>query len=256
MSVPGMSSSKMLRGLQERAARAAPAEVVEMVDGWWLRHAPDGAWWIGSVLPHGGEGTSDLLRRVVRAETFYAAHGSTPRFQICPPACAEQLDTVLEDRGYHRMGLVSIQVAPTGDVMQDPPAGSLRVRLEDHPTRAWLECWHEGRGHDGDPDVEWDMLGRIMLPSAYALATLGDAVVAVGRSVADTGWVGVFGMVTLPRARGQGAGRSVLHALASWAGEHQVERMYLQVEENNIPAIRLYGGSGFTEICRYHYRSA
>ncbi|MGO9343726.1 MAG: GNAT family N-acetyltransferase [Acidimicrobiales bacterium] len=257
MSVPSaMGSPEMLRGLQERAARATPAKVVEIVEGWWLRHAPDTAWWIGSVLPHGGEGVSDLLRRVVRAERFYAAHGSTARFQICPPACAEQLDTVLEERRYRRMGLVSIQVALTEDVRQHSPDGSLRVRLEDHPTRSWLESWHEVRGHGGDPDAEWDMLGRLALPSAYALAMLGDDVVAVGRSVEDTGWAGVFGMATLSLARGQGAGRSVLHALADWAGEHQVDRMYLQVEHDNVPAIRLYGSASFTEICSYHYRSA
>lgn len=45
---------------------------------------------------------------------------------------------------------------------------------------------------------------------------IGNGVVAVGRVVADEGWAGVFGMATLPRARGKGAGRSVLAALADW----------------------------------------
>jgi N-acetylglutamate synthase len=255
-SVATMSSSETLRSLQERAARATPADVLEIVDGWWLRHAPDSAWWIGAVLPHGGSETGDLLRRIVRAENFYAEHGTTARFEICPPACAAVLDHLLEDRGYRRVGLISTQVASTADVRGHSPAGSFEVRLQDRPTRLWLEFWHEVRRHAGDLNAERDMLGRVASPSAYALATLGDDVVAVGRSVADTGWAGVFGMATLPQARGRGAGRSVLHALADWAIDQQATRMYLQVERDNAAAMHLYERAGFAEICRYHYRTA
>jgi ribosomal protein S18 acetylase RimI-like enzyme len=31
--------------------------------------------------------------------------------------------------------------------------------------------------------------------------------------------------------------------------------MYLQVECDNTAALRLYERSGFTELCRYHYRT-
>ncbi|MQA27944.1 MAG: GNAT family N-acetyltransferase, partial [Micromonosporaceae bacterium] len=70
------------------------------------------------------------------------------------------------------------------------------------------------------------------------------------------GWAGVFGMATLPEARGKGAARDVLAAVADWAGAHRADRMYLQVERDNIPALRLYERTGFSEICGYHYRTA
>jgi GNAT superfamily N-acetyltransferase len=257
VSVPSaMSSSEMVRGLQERAARALPAEQVEDVEGWWLRHAPSCAWWVGTVLPHGDARPGELVRRVVGAEEFYAGHGAAARFQISPAACPEGLDTVLAERGYRRQSLVSFQVALTARVLEQVPAGSLRVRLDDRPTRAWFEVWHAVHGHGGAWSAEWDMLGRVERPCAYACAMIGDDVVAVGRAVADTGWAGVFGMATLPRARGKGAARSVLAALADWAGAHEADRMYLQVERDNIPALRLYERTGFSEICGYHYRTA
>jgi GNAT superfamily N-acetyltransferase len=78
----------------------------------------------------------------------------------------------------------------------------------------------------------------------------------VGRAVADTGWAGVFGMATLPQARGRGAARAVLAALAGWAGTHRADRMYLQVERDNMPALRLYGRMGFHAVSGYHYRAA
>jgi ribosomal protein S18 acetylase RimI-like enzyme len=84
----------------------------------------------------------------------------------------------------------------------------------------------------------------------------GDDIVAVGRAVADAGWAGVFGMATLPQARSRGAGRDVLATLAGWAGAHEADSMYLQVERDNIPALRLYERTGFREMCGFHYRTA
>jgi ribosomal protein S18 acetylase RimI-like enzyme len=39
------------------------------------------------------------------------------------------------------------------------------------------------------------------------------------------------------------------------AGDHGAAHMYLQVERDNA-ARRLYEHAGFTEPCRYHYRTA
>lgn len=252
MSVP--SGLEMVRGLQERAARALPAERVEDVDGWWLRHAPRCSWWVGTVLPHGDAGPGELAGRIAGVEEFYARHGVAARFQISPPACPDGLDAVLAERGYRRESPVSLRVASTARVLERVPAGSARVRVDERPTRAWFDAWRAVHRAGGDSRAEWDLLGRVDRPAAYARALAGDDVVAVGRAVADTGWAGVFGMATLPRARGKGAARAVLTALASWAGAHEAERMYLQVERDNVPALRLYERAGFRELSGYHYR--
>ena len=246
----------MVRGLQERAARALPAEHVEDAEGWWLRHAPSCSWWVGTVLPHGSATSGELPRLVARAEAFYAGHDAVTRFQISPGACPEGLDSVLEQRGYGRQCSMSLQVAPTPFVLEKTPGDALRVGLDGGPTGAWFEVWHAVHGDGRDFRPEWDMLDRVRQPSVYARAMIGDDVVAVGRAVADTGWAGVFAMATLPQARGKGAARSVLAALADWADAHGAGRMYLQVERDNIPALRLYGRTGFSEVCGYHYRTA
>ena len=251
-----MSTPDLVRALQERGARALPPENVEVRDGWWLRHAIGGAWWVGTVLPHADARGGELVRRVVAAEGFYADHAAPAGFQISPGACPGQLETILVARGYRRHSPMSLQVASTGDVLARVPAASLRVRVDDRPTRAWFEVWHAVHGHGGDPRSERDMLARVVRSSAYASAATGDGVVAVGRAVADTGWAGMFGMATLPRARGTGAARSVLAALAGWAGAHDAGRLYLQVERGNVPALRLYERAGFREVCPYHYRLA
>jgi ribosomal protein S18 acetylase RimI-like enzyme len=208
---------------------------------------------VGSVLPHGGAGSGELVRRVAGAEEFCAARGAIARFQISPGACPDGLDALLAGRGYRRQSPMSLQVAPVGEVLT---ARALPVVVADRPTPAWFDLWQAVLGHGADPRAEWDLLDRVDRPSGYASAMLDGIVVAVGRVVADTGWAGVFGLATHPRARGLGAGRSVLAALASWALAHGADSMYLQVERDNVPALRLYERAGFTEACAYHYRTA
>ncbi len=89
--------------------------------------------------------------------------------------------------------------------------------MNDLPTDGWFGVWQAVHGHGGDTRSEREMLERVDRPCAYARAISGGNVVAVGRAVADTGWAGLFGMATLPGARGKGAARDVLAALADWA---------------------------------------
>jgi ribosomal protein S18 acetylase RimI-like enzyme len=249
-------TAEVVRGLQARAARALPADETKEVEGWWLRHAPDGPWWVGSVLPYADAKPGELDRRVATAEHFYARRDATARFQISPGACPDGLDTALAERGYRRLGVMSLQVAPAAPAREPTSRATPQVHLDDRPTRPWFEVWHAMHGDGGDPRSGWNMLGRVEPPSAYVWATKGNRVLGVGRAVADRGWAGVFGMATVPEARGRGVARDVLAALAGWAHARDAECMYLQVAEDNIPARRLYERLGFVELTRYHYRAA
>ncbi|MDT7726150.1 MAG: hypothetical protein QOI21_2726 [Actinomycetota bacterium] len=251
---PVPRSAETVQGLQERVARALPAEHVEHVGGWWLRRSASSSWWTGTVLPHGDAGRDELVRMISSAERFYAGFGVPTRFQVSPGACPADLDATLAERGYRRGNPMSLQTASAVGVQAQPRPDGPEIRLTETPTPAWFEAWSAVHGHGSDQRIEWEMLGRVMQPSAYACALAGDEVIAVGRAVADSGWAGVFGMATLPAARGRGAARSILASLAGWAAANGAGGMYLQVECDNDPALRLYERAGFTEVCGYHYR--
>src|SRR5262249_20593671 len=88
------ASAGMIEGLQERAARAVPAQRVQNDDGWWLQHDHRCSWWVGTVLPPHQAVPDELVHRVVRAETFYAVHGAVARSRSVRE-CPHGLDTIL-----------------------------------------------------------------------------------------------------------------------------------------------------------------
>jgi N-acetylglutamate synthase len=247
-------AAPLVRDLQERAAQAFPAVWLDHLDGWWLRHVDGGAWWAGSVLPHRDVVPVELPSRIRSVEEFYAGHGTRARFQISPGACPAGLDDALAERGYRVASPMSLHTAPTAHVVDRLPPGEPRIRVDDQPTAAWFGTWLAVHGTGGDPGPEREMLRRVDRPSAYASMLTAAGIIAVGRAVIETGWAGVFGMATLPDARGAGAAAKVLAALACWAADHGAAHMYLQVECDNTAARRMYERAGFTELCRYHYR--
>lgn len=244
-----------VRALQERAARALPAEYFEYVGDWWLRHTNNSSWWMGTVLPHGISERDESLRRIGVAERFYAGLGKVTRFQVSPGACPDDLDAMLAERGYRRDGSMSLRTASAAEVRARRRPDGLIVRLAATATPAWFDVWSAVHSDGRDPRIEQAMLSRVGTPSAYVCILDGTEVVAVGRGVADSGWVGVFGMSVRPEARGRGAGRRLLVALAEWARGQGVDGLYLQVEDANHPAVRLYERVGFTQVCAYHYRT-
>jgi GNAT superfamily N-acetyltransferase len=246
-----VSEGDLVRGLQERAARGQPAEHIEVVDGWWLRHSPGCAWWISTVLPHGR--ADGVVAGIERAEAFYADRGMATHIQISPGAGPAKLDDLLAERGYELMSPVSMPVASAADVMANAPVDPVAVRVDGSPSPAWFETWRAVTG--GDTSAERALLNRIEGPAAYASVPAGDTAVAVGRAVVETGWAGIFAMAARPGARGTGAARAVLAALARWAAGTGADHLYLQVEPDNAAAIRLYERMGFRELCAYHYRS-
>jgi ribosomal protein S18 acetylase RimI-like enzyme len=76
---------------------------------------------------------------------------------------------------------------------------------------------------------------------------------AAGAVAFSHGWACVHGLNTLAAYRGQGLGSSVLAAMAQAAQERGVQRVMLQVEEDNIGAQALYQRLGFSTAWRYVY---
>ena len=188
-------------------------------------------------------------------ERFYESRGLPARFQLSPVSAPNDLDAVLADRGYEVDTPVEVQAAPLEEVLDRTAFASAAVDVASTPDEGWLFLWTE-LFRRGDPVVTRErVLDRIAPATGFALLERGDDPVAVGFGVVERGWMGIFGMATVPGARRGGAATAVLNALAGWAEGLEAKDCYLQVEAGNAPALGLYERSGFRTLYRYHYRT-
>ena len=246
-----------VRHIEEVAANAWPALVVQHVDGWWLRFTPGARMRRpNSVLPNDGSGTVALADKIAAAEEFYSGRAVPVRFQMSPAAVPDDLDGSLEARGYEVEAPVQVMVADLAG-MADAVSGAApgRLHVSDEPGERWLDTWISVSGRGDGPTLRRVILDRIAGSVGYVAVEIDDRVAAVGMGVAERGWLGVFSMGTLPEFRRRGAASAVLAALARWGTDRGATRAYLQMEPGNEQAARLYTRAGFREAYRYHYRT-
>jgi ribosomal protein S18 acetylase RimI-like enzyme len=91
--------------------------------------------------------------------------------------------------------------------------------------------------------------------SCLLYGSIGDesGPLAAGTASFSQGWTSLHGLRTLESVRGKGLARTLIAAFGREAIAMGFDRCFLQVEETNAPAIRLYRQLGFQTAWRYHY---
>jgi len=216
----------------------------------WLLSADRG--WTGranSVLPlRTPDRPLDELLDAARG--FYAEHGLPLQLQL-PLPVRSRLDAELASRGWsrHRPAVVLTRRL-TGS--RAGPAGRPLVALAGTPDDGWLAAYH----YRGGPLPEHAR--QLLLRHdevTFASIRLGGRTVAIGRGCVDAGWLGITAVEVAPEHRRQGLASALVAGLAGWGTAHGAAHGYLQVDENNQPALALYARLGFIEHHRYHYRA-
>ena len=242
--------TRLIRHLEELAANAWPAGVVQIVDGWRLRFNWGVTRRANSVWPNEATGRFPLEENLAVVEEFYARWGGPARYQICPAARPDNLDTILARRGYITDALTAVQSAPLAAVLaRTEPNPGYTVAVADTFDERWFDTYCQAEGVDTQAaEARRAILQRIGPRSGYALLQLDGEPAAIGLAVAEQGWSGLFSMVTRPEFRRRGAATATLHALARWSQRHQATNIYLQVMENNGAALTLYERAGFETL--------
>jgi GNAT superfamily N-acetyltransferase len=246
--------------IEQLAANAWPAAIVQIVNGWLLRHTPAVARRrSNSALPPPAAAAATAAQRAQvldLAERFYARHHQAAVVQVSPAELHQALDGELAARGYRRQAPTLVLTAPISRVLHGQQATSVAVTVTETVTQRWQAAWAAVERRADATATGQLVLSRIGPLAGYVTATReGDAgVLGVGLLVVERGWAGVFCMATRPQARRRGIAAAVLQCGASWAADHGARQLYLQVEEDNLAALQLYTRLGFQPSHQYHYR--
>ncbi|MEU1517004.1 GNAT family N-acetyltransferase [Streptomyces sp. NPDC005811] len=235
--------------LARAASRAWRPVESERLGAWELRAASGFTRRANSVLPLGDpglplDGALDAVRR------WYGERGLPAYVQTATGAegTQELLCAELERRGWVREVTAELwtgALAPVAD-----RADAEGVVLGREADEAWLARYQR----KGVSEVALSVLGSG--PSVWFASIpgpAGGAPAAIGRCVVDGRWAG-FGAVEVdPEQRRKGLATLVMAALARRALDEGASAAWLQVEEENAGARRLYAGMGFSAHHAYHH---
>lgn len=245
-----LSRDDML-ALDRLAAAAWPPKVQENLDGWALRYADGVSRRANSVAPWPlSDSPRPMEEMLFTAQTFYEEHGLPPRFQVSPAAAPDALDEILTANGYEIEAPVTMHIADATKIAADAAPDS-HVSVHDNAPDGWWDTYIDGFDRDAS-----SIVAKARDRAMFAAAIDPDGkIAAIGLGVLAAGWLGVFGMWTQPTMRGGGLGSAILHGLATKAVEAGAVGMYLQVENHNTGARKLYNRLGFRPVYAYYYRT-
>lgn len=240
------------RTLEEIAALGWQGLVEERLGEWRLRAADGFTGRANSLLPL-GDPDRPLAAALAYVEAWYAERGLPPLAQV-PLPLAAALDEALAAAGWRAYNPTAVLVGRVDDMVARCPERTDLPPVQHAPTPSeqWLAGYHY-RGRELPPGAV-RVLANAAAPTFAAVADT-DGLLGVARGVVDAGWLGVTALTVTEPARRRGLGTHLMRGLGRWAREQGARRVYLQVAEDNTPALELYDGLGFVRHHRYHYRT-
>jgi len=231
----------------ERATLAAvsPAEVFE--GRGWLAGLENGSIRRArSAVPlrHDLAADPQAIEAVKRA---YSSRDLTPAFRIADVEGLGEVRALLAARGFAPEQPTLVMAAPVSALIGPEPGEVLSA-----PDEAWKAVF-TGEGFDPE-DGARRVAALSRCPSAvFGRLRVDGVTVAVGVAAFGHGWASVHGMRTASAHRGRGHAGRVLAALGAEAARRGLDKVFLQVEEDNVAARALYGRKRFEAAWRYHY---
>ena len=222
-------------------------------DGWLLRVSPGKAKRARSVNPHFGSSLA-LDAKIRHCENVYRERALPTLFRMTPFARPDALEAALAAHGYVAFDPTLVQIRS----LAQAPSVTQRtdVVLASPPIDEFVEAVGELRGSTpGERAAHRERLSCTPLAMRAIVASVEGRVVAAGQAAIDGGLAGIYDMMTAADRRGQGLATLIVEALLAWAAKQGATHAFLQVNDDNTPALAVYRRFGFTTAYAYHYRA-
>ncbi len=237
-----------IESLERATLDAIAPPVVEALPDWLIPLEASTVSRAKSAVPLRHQGLDPAVLPTIAAR--YAAQGLPAAFRVADVAGLQPVHTALARLGFAPQQPTLVQVGRVHGIRQVFSTPPTAVSTE--PSAAWAAaCVAEG--FDPVDAAHRVQALRRSRDAAYAWVEEDGQALAAGTAAFSQGWASLHGIRTASQARGRGLAGRILAGLAQAALERGLERVFLQVEESNAPALALYARCGFTTAWRYHY---
>lgn len=260
--IPLSASNAEARGIvdalalrvEEAALNATAVREQMLYDGWLVRWAPSVAKRARSInviaAPH-----RDLEEKLAYCTELYRRAALPLIFRLTSTSLDFSLDEQLAARGLHRFGENHVMVATLRGKRFAAAPGTLRYEQADPVQFGKIAGML--RGSAPEHVVEHQHRLRTIAVPCIRLVARDDAdhCVATGMVVIDGDLAGIFDVVVDEEKRRRGYARQIMHRLFDAALDAGAAHAYLQVEQGNVAARRLYASLDFSDRYTYWYRT-
>lgn len=240
----------MITTLEELSLNAWAALQTIIYDGWIVRFANGYTKRANCINPLYPPQLA-AEEKIRFCEQLYREKNLPVVFKMTSAVFPSDLDQQLAERGYQKDSLTSVQTLD----LESFSAATSSVEISESLSDKWLNqfCKMSFVSTENKSTLR-NILNNIIPHHCFVSLQVQGNVVACGLGVLQSGYIGLFDIVTDKDFRKQGYGQQIVESILSWGKEHGARQAYLQVMLNNPPALRLYSKVGFVEKYQYWYR--
>ena len=247
-----MPNLAIVRRLEAVGFRAWPAASIQYDGSWQIRlTAGHPSKRLNSVNPLDPSDHGDIEARIERAARRFDAYDRPLVFRQSPLA-PPQLESYLDAHGWRRFEETIVMTGVIDELDIDGGMDHLPVRDIGRYVDAAITV------HARNQSIKaglTEVLSSIRPPNGlFIIEDEAAGPLATALCVHDNDLAGVFDLATSAAHRRHGFARQLLLSAMKWAKQSGASHAWLQVELDNIAAIRLYENLGFYELYRYSYR--
>jgi len=222
-----------------------------LYDGWIIRFADGYTKRANSVNPLYSS-SIDINEKIHFCESVYQQRSLPVVFKMTSSVYPGDLDEQLHANGYQIDSPTSVQTIDLGTVNFQ---GVSSAEFQDELSDAWLENFCR---MSAVPMLHTRTLQKILMnivpKRCFVSIQSNHKIVACGLGVLQSGYVGLFDIVTAKEFRNRGYAQQIVKSVLAWGKQNQAQTGYLQVMIDNVPALHLYSKIGFSEQYQYWYR--
>lgn len=193
---------------------------------------------------------SDVEEKITYCESEYRTRKQNPIFRLLSFTDPEVLDCKLAARGYQLVDPCLVMgLTLSGRSLNDASYLS-RESLDN-----WLVAYHDLKASGEQPSaIHRQILTKIQSKTLFVLLKHEQEIFACGIGVLESGYLGIFDLITNPMQRRRGYATAVIQGLLQWGIDKGAFFAYIQVVKANIPARNLYEKLGYEPMYEYWYR--
>lgn len=241
--------------IQEITLNIWPAKYFFFHNGWIIRVSEGTTKRANSVLPNFYYG-ENVQKDVLRVENIYKKFSLPPIFQIADYVNPSNLDEVLDEMGYRKDSKTYVLTSSTPILTQKIPDNNYTIEINSSLTENWLKTNQKFlKDTDKVIDDKKAILNRLLIPETnYFIIRQSDELLGVALGIMYETIMGIFEVVINPNHRRKNIATILMNYMFQFANNNDVELIFLQVVENNKPAMSLYKKLGLKKLFSYHYR--